>query len=205
MTSNEKVINMKVVGNFKLYDLESEAVQNVVLKLQKIPDYGRVQKQFWDSESWWRGWLKILPYEISSAKTRTWRLMGLSRIHHEGSRGSQEPLDPRVLIWWPWWSLEHYILTENPIFWRHHQELRNCLPLGYHLQAGGLLYSTKKGQGRRRTKGRCSPLGRPPCAAAGGAPPCTTAAVSPRRGCRLSLFRRHIFIMLCSTSSSSLL
>jgi hypothetical protein len=31
----------------------------------------------------------------------------------------------------------------NPIFYRHHQELRNCLPLGCHLQGGGLIYITK--------------------------------------------------------------
>jgi hypothetical protein len=39
--------------------------------------------------------------------------MGLCRSHHEGFRGSQEPLDPRVLIRWPRWSLQHYILTTH--------------------------------------------------------------------------------------------
>jgi hypothetical protein len=196
------MIKLKIVVNFKPYDLEPKIVQNRVLKLQKSPDYGRVQKQFRDSESWWCGWLKLLPYEINSAKPRIWRLMSLSRSHHEGSGGFEEPLDPRVLIRWPRWSLQYYILTGNPIFWRHHQELRNCIPLGCHIQ-GGLLYSTKKGQGRRRTKGRCSPLGRLPPGRP-TLPPCTAAAApSPRRGSCLSHLRRHISIIIYRTSSSS--
>jgi hypothetical protein len=52
MASNKKVINTKVVGNFKLYDLEPKIVQNGVLVRHLCPDYGRVQKQFWDSKSW---------------------------------------------------------------------------------------------------------------------------------------------------------
>jgi hypothetical protein len=98
--------------------------------------------------------------------------MGLSRIHYEGSRSSQEPLDPRVLIWWLRWSLQHYILMGNPIFCRHHQELRNCLPLGCHLQGGGLIYRIKKIQGRRRTRGGAL-LG----PATAGAPCAATAAL----------------------------
>jgi hypothetical protein len=38
------------------------------------------------------------------------------------------------------------------------KKLRIFLPLGCHLQVGGLLYSTKKVQGRRRTRGS-APLG----------------------------------------------
>jgi hypothetical protein len=37
MMSNEKVINMNVVGNFNPYDLESKIVQNGVQKLQFPP------------------------------------------------------------------------------------------------------------------------------------------------------------------------
>jgi hypothetical protein len=80
------------------------------------PDFWRVQKKFWDYETWWCDWLKLLPYEINLAKPRIWRLMGLSRSHHESFRGSQEPLDPMVQILWPQWSLQHYILIGNPIY-----------------------------------------------------------------------------------------
>jgi hypothetical protein len=52
MMFNEKVINMKGVGNFKPYDLESKNCPKWSMTLQKSPDYGRVQKQFWDFESW---------------------------------------------------------------------------------------------------------------------------------------------------------
>jgi hypothetical protein len=39
MTSNKKVITMKVVGNFKLYDLESIIIQNGVLIHEISIDY----------------------------------------------------------------------------------------------------------------------------------------------------------------------
>ena len=63
-----------------------------------------------------------------------------------------------------------YIKRGNPSFGGSHQKPRICLPLGPHLQGGGLLYSTKKSW-RKGVRGRRSPLaGRPPpCAAA--APP----------------------------------
>jgi hypothetical protein len=47
----EKVIIMKVVGNFKPYDLESKLVQNGDRMLQKSPNYGRIQNQFRDSKN----------------------------------------------------------------------------------------------------------------------------------------------------------
>jgi hypothetical protein len=86
-----KVTNMKVVKNFKTYDLEPKLVQNGVLMLHKIPNYWRVQKQIRDSDSWWHGWLKLLPYKINLAKPLIWRLMGLSKSHHKGSRDSKRP------------------------------------------------------------------------------------------------------------------
>jgi hypothetical protein len=97
----------------------------------------------------------------------------------------------------------------NPIFWRHHQELRNCLPLAFHLQGGGILYNTKKAKEDGGHKGQCS-LGPDaagvPCAAVGGALPYTAAAASsPRHGRRLSHLGRHISIIICITSSSFLL
>jgi hypothetical protein len=39
MTSNQNVISIKVVGNFKTYDLESKIVQNGVLIHKLYPDF----------------------------------------------------------------------------------------------------------------------------------------------------------------------
>ena len=49
-----------------------------------------------------------------------------------------------------------YIKRGNPSFGGSHQKPRICLPLGPHLQGGGLLYSTKK-PWRKGVRGRRSP------------------------------------------------
>jgi hypothetical protein len=137
---------------------------------QLHPDLWRLHKQFWDFKSWWRDWLKLVPYEISSAKPRLVRLVGLCRSHHEGSRGAQEPLDPRDL--WLRWSLQHYIWPKTLFSRGTTKSYEIASPLAANLR-GGILYSNKAK--KKGGQGGGAPLGSAvagvPCAAAGDVPP----------------------------------
>ena len=66
-----------------------------------------------------------------------------------------------------------YIKRENAKFWGSHQKPRIFLPLGLHLQAGGLIYSTTKSKEEDGIRGAApwgihNPREAPPCSTTAG-------------------------------------